>query len=231
MEPDIAGTIWRFVRGDTPSAQFEQWVYANPQLAESLPEDIYMDRLSTDYRATRQQAELRKRRSRYMLDTQVLPCECQKLPTLVVLDMFDAPAVLTLRLTHKRGGARWWLGAMRCKMCNQDWLFARESRINDVYILRRMSPDENESVANHRWPPDFDLHSTLLEIGREAGHSARFLDTFSPDLVFSTEDLMKEDDQLRPERLADLLQVSPSHANHLIAHVRAGRAVIKDAGS
>jgi hypothetical protein len=44
-------TLWRFLGGDLPVPEFEQWVYADPALEAMLGPELYLTVIETDYRS------------------------------------------------------------------------------------------------------------------------------------------------------------------------------------
>jgi hypothetical protein len=45
----ILQQLWRFVRDDVPAAQFEQWVYSEPDLESHLGCELYLLTISTNF--------------------------------------------------------------------------------------------------------------------------------------------------------------------------------------
>ncbi|HKN65332.1 MAG TPA: hypothetical protein VJW73_03600 [Gemmatimonadaceae bacterium] len=39
---EIMARLWRFTRGETPTAEFERWVYATPELEPLLGPELYL---------------------------------------------------------------------------------------------------------------------------------------------------------------------------------------------
>jgi hypothetical protein len=113
----------------------------------------------------------------------------------------------------RRGKAVWWLSVNRCSECGQWWLVASEERINDVFLLRRLTESVGQAaVAQDKWPTEFDRFSTLLSLGRERGHRWRFADPMSPALIQTAIDLANEMPDLDTASLANLLQINLPHA-------------------
>jgi len=45
----IFDKCWRFIRGDMPTSEFENWVYEASELQSLFSEEFYMALISTDY--------------------------------------------------------------------------------------------------------------------------------------------------------------------------------------
>ena len=95
-------------------------------------------------------------------------------------------------------------------------MVASEERINDVFILKRLTASEaNKIVESSVWPEDFKKYKTLLNIGRESGVSWAFENPLSLALIYSTVDLAKENPGISTKEIADLLQIGLNQAEAL----------------
>src|SRR5688500_9655590 len=104
-------------------------------------------------------------------------CQCEKLPLLADVGMGGEhdPAFDTLERQVSHGEPLWWLSAERCRVCGQWWLVATDQRINDVFLRRRLTDAEVESIqGQNEWPADFSKYAEVLRLGRERGHSVIF---------------------------------------------------------
>jgi hypothetical protein len=111
------------------------------------------------------------------------------------------------------GRSLWWLSYRRCAPCGRHWLVAQEERINDVFVIREMSDDEARDIQQlGSWPEDFNKYETLLRLGQEAGHSARFMDSRCATLQRTAKNLIDDRPEITDEEIADLLNVSPEDA-------------------
>jgi hypothetical protein len=111
------------------------------------------------------------------------------------------------------GRSLWWLSYRRCAPCGRHWLVAQEERINDVFVIREMSDDEARDIRQlGSWPDDFNKYATLLRLGQEAGHSARFVDSRCATLQRTAKNLIDDRPEITDEEIADLLNVSPEDA-------------------
>jgi hypothetical protein len=153
-------------------------------------------------------------------------CQCGRLDNLAVVPMGHHDEVFrTLEMVRQRGMPWWWLYASTCTACSQTWLVAQEERQNDLFLLRRLNLAETERLLrDNRWPPDFDRYESLLEIGRAAGRSVRFVDARDSPLLYTITDLARERPGIRVSELASLLNLTPPVAADL------ARQVVQTAG-
>ena len=144
-------------------------------------------------------------------------CQCEKLPPLVDVGMGEPDTVFdTLEREASHGEPLWWLSAGRCRACGKSWLVAADERINDVFLMRRLTHGELQALRGQgEWPRDFSSFAEVLRLGRERGHSVTFGDPNSPALVATVVDLAREEGGIPASRVAWLLQVSLPHALRL----------------
>jgi hypothetical protein len=148
------------------------------------------------------------------------------LPDTAVIDMGDpGDAMRSFVEVVLRGDPYWWLGMSRCTACQTAWLVAQEERQNDVYILRRLTRAESNSVVNaNRWPNYLDLYATLLRLGRAAGHSAQFVDPVGDSsLAWTMADIARAEPDIALSELAKLLNL-----DYETAEIIAEQARLKD---
>lgn len=147
----------------------------------------------------------------------MMSCRCEKLPPLADVPMGAHDAVFeTLEREIHHGEPLWWLSALRCKACGQWWLVAADERINDVFLMRRLTEAEVESLQRQSdWPADFSSFAEVLRLGRDRGHRWVFADPESAALVYTVADLAREEEGITVFRVASLLQVDLPHAQRL----------------
>jgi len=226
-------TVWKFARGDIEPTEFEQWAYSESALESQLGESLYLETISVDYSNEKAVYEIRKSLEAYAREASGnLPCECITLPDLADVDMGEDSEVV-LRTFEQRsvhGPPLWWLGVYQCSACEQWWLFAQESRINDVYFLKRLSPKEGEQVLNEKsWPDDFDQFETLLRLGRERGHRVDYVDPMnSPSLSWTAADLARERPGIKVSELAELLNLDLIWAEQIARKARSEEGAVID---
>lgn len=225
--------IWKFVRCDTEPDAFAEWVYGEPALEAQLGEALHLQLLIGDYTNKATVYDLREILAAFAREASgPMACECVARPSLVDADMGDeVEAVLrTMDKRALRGEPHWWLAAYQCRECGEWWLLAQESRINDVYFLKRLSAQQGEAIAKEgRWPTDFDRYETLLRLGRERGHRVRYVEPLdSSELLYTTIDLAKERPGIRVSELAELLNLEGSVAKLIAKKATAEQRVAID---
>jgi hypothetical protein len=219
----ISDQLWPFARGDTPPREFEAWAYQAAELEAFLPEELYLEVVSLDYGDEGSVFTLRQRLAEFARRNSILKCECRTLPNLADVAMGAHEHVFrSIDELARRGEPFWWLSVNRCRECGQWWLVASEERINDVFLLRRLTDGVGQAaIEQDKWPSEFDRFSTLLRLGHERGHRWRFVDPMSPGLVQTAIDLANEMPELDTASLANLLQIDVPHANALAKRAEA----------
>lgn len=208
-EPGLA-RLWEFVRGDLEARDFERWCY-HEDTAETILGPTFQGLLNdTDFRDVVAIDKLRVWVESTLRARPNQVCFCLSVSNLGVVDMGAHQDVFaSLQEVAVRGAPRWWLWAARCNACNQGWLIGSEERQNDVYCLRRISPETlSDIMERDQWPADFDRYETLLQIGRAAGRAVRFIEPLSSgSLVATIEDLARERPGIALSELAGLLNL------------------------
>ena len=163
-----------------------------------------------------------------------LSCVCESLKDLSVFDMMADldPAMAFFVEIARRGDPYWWLEASRCSKCGTTWLVGREERQNDVFVLRRLLPEESQRITRDAiWPADFDRYETLLRLGQAAGRSVRWVDPLrSSDLLNTIVDLARQRPGIRVSELASLLNIDFETAATIAdqAVLSAGVSIVRD---
>jgi hypothetical protein len=230
-------TIWRFVRRDLRTSEFERWIYAEPDLERLLGSELHLAALSTDFSNREAVRTLRVALAAFARARWPLDCLCIRLRDLDVVDMgyFPAPepafegrrewshedVFRSLEVVAKHGAPLWWLWAARCRTCGQAWLVGQEERQYDVFCMKRLAPLElDEILRGGQWPKDFDSYETLLRIGSDAGRRVRFVDPMDSSMVPTIADLAKARPGISVAEIAKLLGVDIG-----LAHALALRAI------
>lgn len=146
-------------------------------------------------------------------------CNCATRDESVLEEFSMESDINRFRKLRKRGAPQWWLDLRVCPSCEQHWLVAQEERLNDVWIMRKLSQTEASAIdTQDQWPPDFDHYETLIRIGAEHGHGARFWD--SREAIDIVIDLVGQRASISAVDVASLVNVSRSSADELLSQAR-----------
>jgi hypothetical protein len=208
--------VLRFLRGDDSPLDFDGWACSEPTLEVWLGPALYLETISTDYRDREAVSLLKQKLTSFAESEAHDSCRCRWLGESAVLDMGevkDAGVVGALEPVARRGDPFWWLEMRRCQSCGQGWLIAQEERINDVWIMRRCKEELDAALEDDRWPGDFDKYLTLLRIGRQTGHSVRWVAPIGDSRVRDwlrriLADIRAEEPELSLEEAAPLLGIA-----------------------
>lgn len=145
-------------------------------------------------------------------------CECHTLPNVADVGMGQHNHIFkSLDERAKYGEPLWWLWLAECNVCGQYWMVGSEERINDVFVMKRLSKSAAiEIMQSGHWPDDFKEYHTLLKIGRDRGHSVRFHDPVSPALVRTVIDLAKASPGIEFRQISNLLQIDRKQAEAIV---------------
>jgi hypothetical protein len=224
-------TLWRFVRGDLGVRKFECWACESPAVEAVLGAVLYLEVISADYRDPVATRAVCRRLEAHLRSQPEHSCECMTVADVGVVDMGAEEAVFaSLDEVATRGDPYWWLWAAHCRVCGQGWLVGSEQRQNDVYCMRRLSAVALADVVQRRqWPPDFDQYETLLEIGRRAGRSVRFVEPLaSASLRATMTDLARARPGVALSALAALLNLDLDVAEQIAVSVLQESGVVID---
>jgi hypothetical protein len=207
-------TIWRFLRGDLPVAEFEQWVYDEKTLEATLGPDLHLDLISASFRSKESIFQIKAMLREFAAKRDQSTCRCIRTGNSDVVDMGEHEELFnSLEEIAVRGDPYWWLSAYRCRHCATTWLVAQEERQNDIFCFHRLSPSEAAMLSKGSWPTYFDQYETLLQIGLAAGKSVRFLDPINDSSLKDTiVDLARQRPDIRVSELATLLNLDAQTA-------------------
>ena len=217
--PDkIFDRCWHFIRGDTPIREFESWIYETSELQSLFSEDFYMALISTDYSSSGPVFMIKRKLREELSGLAERNCCCHTLSNIAAVGMGEHNHIFqSLDDKAKYGEPLWWLSLSQCNMCEEFWMIGSEERINDVFIMKRLSPSISRMIINESiWPEDFKKFETLLRIGKERGHSVRFLDPVSPALVYTAIDLAKAKPEIKIKEISELLQINLEQAQAVV---------------
>jgi hypothetical protein len=160
-------------------------------------------------------------------------CECLSLPNQLVVDMASPGAVMNaFESIANRGEPLWWMEASRCAECHTPWLVGHEELQNDLFLLRRLSESEAREILDNRvWPQDFDQYEFMIRLGRDAGHSVRWVDPISDSSLLRTVTLIAgQRSGVRVSELAELLNLDFETASTIAeqAMIENGATIVRD---
>lgn len=218
ISDEIFDRCWFFIRGDTSAQEFESWVYKTTELQILFGEDFYMTLISTDYSSTGPAFVLKRELKGVISGSLERDCCCHTLPNLADVGMGEHNHIFKSLLEKaKYGDPLWWLWLAECEACKQFWMIGSEERINDVFVMNRLSLSTAQKILNESiWPDDFKTFESLLRIGRERGHSVRFVDPISPALVSTVIDLATTKPGISVQEISKLLQISLEQTKALV---------------
>lgn len=123
-----------------------------------------------------------------------------------------------------------WVSAWKCRQCGQAWLVGTDWLHNDIYCMHRISdPELSDIVRRDRWPSAFDRFETLLEIGRAANRSVRYVDPIGDsDLHVVMTDLARARPGILLSELASLLNLDSEVARQIADDVMRESGVVID---
>lgn len=211
--------LWKFIRGDLSTSVFEQWLYTNKNFEQTADNAFYLEAISTDFNHQSELVLLKKNLENFLRQRYPLNCECITLNDVTVIDIGSDQrqrVFHTIVEIEKYGRSRWWLSLDQCNRCEQYWLVAEESMINDIDILKRLEKSVAEIIIQkNEWPPYFQTREELLTLGKENNRSVKFVNRFSFSLVNMAQDLKKERPTISFAEMAALLNIDTDHARDL----------------
>ena len=148
-------------------------------------------------------------------------CCCSALADSPVVPMggigLDELVFSSFKEVARHGGDQWWLYVSTCLACRQDWMVAQDERIYDNFYLRRLAPATMREIVDlDWWPEEFLTYESVLKLGKATGRSWRFIDSLSPALITTAEDLRRERPEITLEEIANLLAIPVEQAADLL---------------
>lgn len=148
-------------------------------------------------------------------------CCCRALADFAIVPMggigLDELVFASFKERARHGGEQWWLSVSTCLACRQDWMIASDERIYDNYYLRRLPPASLTEITEFDWWPDeFLTFEKLMMLGKATGRYWRFVESRSPALIASAEDLRRERPEITIEEIANLLAIPNDQATDLL---------------
>lgn len=216
MQNDSYLRIRAFVRGQTDSRPFEEWVYSQEGLETDLGAELYLNVISNDYRDRSATLDLSRSLEAHLRARSTSGCDCEFLPDRHSAGMFEFTDILDgMQSVRKFGDSAWWLALYSCKKCEQRWVVATDSRVYDIVLFRRVK-DGPEFV----WPADLLTFSGLLLSARATGGSVRYADPESSlELYYSVLDLAEERPRISVTEIAEHLPIDVEMTRRLAIKV------------
>lgn len=210
--------LWKFVRGDLSTQDFENWIYADKNPEELMGSEDYLELVSVNYKSKDTPYEA-KIKVQEILSRFPRNCQCITLADADLTDMGserEDGVFQTLDKLKAHGEPYWWLALYQCKACEQNWLVAQETRQNDVHCFKRITKNKaHEIQISNTWPNDFKTYEELLLIGKQHGCSVRFVDPMDSSMIYTIADLAKERPGISVSEIAMLLSVEKELAEDL----------------
>ena len=153
-----------------------------------------------------------------------LKCECPTIQDLSAVpmggDFYFEKVFEPLEEIAKYGPDKWWLYISRCSECGANWLVAQDDRIYDDFFLKRLTDAEVERAKAGQWPEQFQSYRDVLTVGRETSTPPRFFDPMAASLIWTAEDLLREQPNIPAQDVAHILGLSEKHAERLIVRAK-----------
>lgn len=135
-------------------------------------------------------------------------------------DGLDDDFFETVKNVKDYGPSKWWLYMAQCTGCQQNWLVAQEERIFDEYFLVRLNQTQSRGIIeNNIWPEQFSSYEGVLRLGGGVVSHCQFIDTAAWSLVWSAEELRKERPDITIAEIAELLGITESRAQKVVAAI------------
>jgi len=170
--------LWKFIRGDSSSPEFEQWLYSDENVENAVGNEFYLEVISTDFNDKSALSLLKKKLESFLRQTEPLNCECIALADNAVTDEGSEhweKVFATLIEIKSYGESRCWLSLNQCSKCSQYWLVAQESTVNDIDLFKRIDTSmAHKVIQENKWPEHFQTFEELLILGKNNNRSVRF---------------------------------------------------------
>lgn len=154
--PEWQEIIWRFLRGDLPTDEFEQWAYNTERLQSLMSSDLYLELLEINYQDKEQVHELAKHLGAWIDRYYPRSCDCPTWKDSQTLSLgFDRPVEAFLSRFQVLIERTPWIDLVRCKHCGQPWYLAIDT-VDDDYYMQRLTESDVQAIERNQWPTTFD---------------------------------------------------------------------------
>ena len=223
--------LWAFARGDFEPRDFERWFLGQDRLEILVGTDLHWRLTADDYRDRETVWKLREALRREL--PPVAACHCHEARNIDHIPMggevdeggkfrsdhFFAP----IEVDVPHSSPEWWRDLRHCTSCGTQWLVAQEERIFDAWLIARLRDDEFAAAKGGQWPERFATYYDVLAVGRELATPCRFFDSVAASLVWTVEDLLRENPGIEKTKIAHLLGVSERNVDRLMSKARASQ--------
>jgi hypothetical protein len=154
---EVVDKLWRFIRGDMETAEFEQWVYGSDDLKAWLGNDLYLWCLGIPYHDTYKLWEFKQQLLMVMDGLAPRGCRCLTWPDKhkILSGMKEEWEAIGDRFSVLRNRTP-WLSLRRCPTCGTAWYTALDSDGADYFLRRLDEAAETAILEEDRWPEEFD---------------------------------------------------------------------------
>ena len=213
FSPGRTENIWRFVRGDLSSVDFEDWLYTTEEMEKIIGTRLFPEAVSVNYSNPREVADLKALLIREVAAP--AKCDCHLQPDVGFVALGRWPSG-RLEVLERAIDGNWWRHRMKCTVCGTIWKIAAEERIYDVWLLFR-----NEIS----WPSGVQTYRGLLLAAKESGASVHY---FNPQESFeipaAIRSLAEESPGIGLSEITELLPVDArfvgQHARDMVSQYR-----------
>ncbi len=148
-----------------------------------------------------------------------IACRCSVYEDIDVDEINETSPVRRFKQLRRHPPPQWWLFLGRCQDCLTFWLVAQEERLNDVYVIARLTDSAARKILEEgSWPHTFQQYAELLQISQARGHTARYATPI--DALPVCQDLVAQEPNIQPEEVARLLNISVEAGAKLLASTR-----------
>lgn len=153
----IPDEMWRWIRGETSTEDFEEWLYTHSaDLERALEQRTYLDLIELDFRDQHAVFQLQQSLAVHLPRSCICPLllDRQRLPlTPATGETEDRPFFARFEpLQRAPNGARLW----RCRCCSSWWLVVLDWEVSDAWYLERLLPQHANAITTHgEWPSTF----------------------------------------------------------------------------
>jgi len=149
--------LWEFIRGDTLTPIFEQWVYDTRELEDFLGSSMYLQLIELNFADRYAVATMKGQLQEWVDKNYPRTCDCitwkhqEKIPlsTETRPELFEKKFRVLRRRTP-------WLDLVCCEQCQTYWYVAVDT-IDDDYYLRRLNGEIAQGIIDRDiWPECFD---------------------------------------------------------------------------